>query len=108
MHAAFRQGLDRLSLTKPVTKAVWRNDVEHLARDPVVLFDVEFREFLVEPVGIEFCEQCLKVLHMEGTAVLGGIATVFRKSNLDVVARQNAELCGVSLRDSTRKPSTVS
>jgi len=38
--------LTDLPLTEPVTKTVRRNDVEHLPRDTVVLFDVELGEFL--------------------------------------------------------------
>src|SRR5262245_22482665 len=48
--------LARLSLTKPVTKTVWCNDVEHLPGNSVVLFHTKLREFLVEPVGLEFSE----------------------------------------------------
>jgi hypothetical protein len=46
--AASRQRIvRRLSLAEPVAKAVRRNDVEYLPRNPVAFFDVELREFLV-------------------------------------------------------------
>jgi hypothetical protein len=51
------QPLTYLSLTEPVTETVGRDDVEHLPRDTVVLFDVELGEFLLQPVGLEFSEQ---------------------------------------------------
>jgi hypothetical protein len=37
----FRRHLTCLSLTEPVAKAVRRDDIEHLPRDAVALFDVE-------------------------------------------------------------------
>ena len=60
------------SFAEPITKAVRRNDVEHLPRDPVALFDIELGQLLLESVGLEFCEQRLEVLYVEGTAVFVG------------------------------------
>ena len=46
-----------LSLAEPIAKAVRRNDVEHFPRHAAVFFSGEVGEFLLEPIGFEFCEQ---------------------------------------------------
>ena len=73
-----------------------------------MFFGAELGEFLLEPVGLEFCEQRLQALHVEGTAVLRGIAAVFRESDLNLVADQYGRLVWCLARDSNRKPKTLS
>lgn len=85
-HEAVEEGLIRPPLAEPVAEAVGRNDIEHPPVDPAVLFDVEFGEFLLQPITLELCQQCVEVLNVEGTAILCGIPTVLRESDLNLVA----------------------
>jgi hypothetical protein len=85
-----KEDLSLLSLTEPVTKAVWRNNVEHLPEGVTVVLVTEIRDFLVQTIGLEFRQQRLNVRHVKGATILSGIAIVFSKSHLNLVTSKNS------------------
>ena len=97
------------ALAEPIAQAVGGDDVEHAPGNVGMLLGPEFRELLLQAIGLEFGEQRIQSRHVERTAVLRRVAAVLGEPDLDFDrGRAPSNLCGVSPRERTRNPSTVS
>ena len=85
-----------LFFAKPIAKPVWGDDEEN-PKSLTALGVVVDRSDLVEAVRDEFVTQGHNIIRTKGTAVLLGVAAIFRQRHLNTVAFEHNAVNGALL-----------